>query len=595
MSLTGTTSAQIDIEVAGTPLDPMVYGLLVSAEVDTTMFLPSQFRLVFRGNSTTVLEGGGFQLGVPVMLQVSTGGTPTQLMTGDVTGVEIDYGPEGRMTIVTGLDRSHRLMRGTTTMSYPEMTASDVASLVAGKAGLEPGPTTPTENIYEWLTQPNVSNWAFIQQLAALENRVAFVDSMGLFNFVLPPTPDLAPPPVMSMDEPLMPGQLAMGLNLIRLRSSVTSAEQVPEVTVTGWDPQEAIPVLGVAPSVPSTAMLLDPATEPALVAEEVGATPFFDASTPFAMESAAETRATSIAADLAAAMAEMEGECVGDPSIMAGKAFSIGLAGAPFDGQYVCSAAMHRFEPGNGGYSTWFTVGGMRDRSLFSLASGGGSSDATTQGKVHGLVIGKVMDLADPMSLGRVKVMFPWLSSDYVSAWARTVQMGASIAGGCIWMPEINDEVLVGFDRGDIDYPYVIGNLYNGMNRPEPLPELEPAVASRRLTSRLLHTIQFDDQPPQNGITIRTGDETVTIQLDADQQALNITTTGQVNVEATTAISLKSAADITIEAGGSLSIQATGGISMETTADLSMQGAGGVSVEGSNVSVSAPEISLGA
>ena len=602
MSLTGTTSAQIDIEVEGAPLDPLVYALLISAEVDTTMFVPSQFRLVFRGSSTTVLEGGGLQLGVTVLLQVTTGGLPTPLMTGDITGVEIDYGPEGRLTVVTGLDRSHRLMRGTKTMAYPEMTASDVIPMLLGECEVEPGPIDPTTTTYEWLTQANVSNWTFIQQLAALENRVAFVDRLGMFNFVKPPSPEFAGPPVMSLDEPPMGEQLAMGVNLIRLRSSVTSAEQVPEVNVTGYDPLVAAPVLGLAPSIPSTAMVLDPATEPALLAGEVGATPFFDASTPFEDEGAAENRAMSIAADLAAAMAEMEGECLGNPSIIAGKAFSIGMAGPPFDGQYICSSARHRFEPGNGGYSTWFTVGGMRDRSLFSLASGGGGADPVAAGRVNGLVIGKVMDNEDPESMGRVKVMFPWLSDEYLSAWARTMQFGASIAGGCLWLPEIDDEVLIGFDRGDVHYPYVIGNLYNGVNRPEPPPEVEGGVASRRLTSRMLHTVQFNDGPEAQGIVIRTGDETVSITLDGEQQALTIMSAGQVNIEAADAVSLKAAADFTIEAGGNVSIQAGGqvsvegaaGISLESAASLALQGMD-VSVEGTSVGVTAPEITLGA
>ena len=60
---------------------------------------------------------------------------------------------------------------------------------------------------------------------------------------------------------------------------------------------------------------------------------------------------------------------------------------------------------------------------------------------------------------------MFPWLSPAYISAWARVMQIGASkVGGGFLWIPEIGDEVLIGFDRGSIDHPYVIGNLYNGI-----------------------------------------------------------------------------------------------------------------------------------
>lgn len=596
--MNGTTSAQIDIEVAGAPLDPMLALKLVRADVDTTMFAPSQFTLVFRDHSGDVIELGGFMIGIPVMLQVTTGGAPTPLMVGDVTGVEVEFGPQGRLAVVKGHDRSHRLMRGTKTMSYPEVFASDVVGLLLGESEVEPGVVEPTTVLYEWLTQPNVSDWTFIQQLAALENRVAFVNAEGMFNFMLP-EPEPAPPPPEPM-MPLLPGQVAGGENLVRLRASVSAAEQVPTVMVTGWDPTMAMPVVGVAPTTSATAVIVE---EPALIAEEVGAKPLCDASFPFDSVETAGLRAESIATDIAGAMAEMEGECIGTPSLRAGNAFSIGLVGAPFDGVYLCSRALHRFDPDNGGYRTWFTVGGLRDRSLLSLTSGNGGSDPIAQGRIPGLVIGTVMDLNDPEELGRVKVQFPWLSDTYVSAWARMVQMGASDAGaGCLWLPEMLDEVLVGFDRGDINHPYVIGNLYNGIKRPIPLPPVDPAVANRRLTSRELHTIQFNDGPEQMGIVIRTGTETVTITLDAEEQALTIVSAGQVSIEAAEAISFKAGGDFSIESGGSFSILSSGGASI-TSPDVTIAGeaslsmsAAEVSVEGdATVSVTAPEVTLGA
>ena len=80
---------------------------------------------------------------------------------------------------------------------------------------------------------------------------------------------------------------------------------------------------------------------------------------------------------DIAGALAELEGECVGNPSLLAGESITLGMAGMPFDGYYVCSAARHVFEPDNGGYTTWVTVGGFRDRSLYALSSGAGPADS--------------------------------------------------------------------------------------------------------------------------------------------------------------------------------------------------------------------------
>jgi hypothetical protein len=562
----------------GAPLDPMVYSSLISTEVDSSMFVPSQFRLVFREIPEKVLLPAGLQLGTTVTVTVTSGGAPTPLINAEVTSVETEYGPDGALTVVRGLDLSHRLMRGTATMAYPDMTASDVVLAVLGEAGVIPGEIVETSTVYEWLSQANVSPWVFIQQLANLENYVAYADTMGLFNFGPMPNPSEGLPPVMSYVQPPQGGQLVKGVNLVRLHSTVTGGEQVPAVTVTGYDPKMAAPVVGAAPGIPSTSLSLDPATLPAVVAGEFESPPFLDASRPVDSEGAAMTRARSIAADIAGSLVEMEGECQGNPAVLAGESISIGMAGMPFDGQYIVSSARHVFEPENDGYTTWFTVGGFRDRSTFALASGNSGVEANRP-HISGVVNGTVVDNMDDQNLGRVKVMFPWLAASYVSAWARTVQIGASEAGsGFLWVPEIGDEVLVGFDRGDIDHPYVLGNLYNGVVQPIPAPAIDGVVANRRIASRMRHMIQFDDGPDALGITVQTGTQTCTIKLDDEEQAISIETMGQVTIQA-------GAEGLTINSLGDVDITATGA--------LSMTGAS-ISVEGNiDASVSAPDITV--
>jgi hypothetical protein len=583
-----TTSSQCEILVAFAPLNPLVSGLLVSAEVDSSLFVPSQFRLVFREIPDKVLLPGGLQLATPVSVTVSKDGVPTPLITGEVTAVEVDFEHGESLTIVRGMDKSHRLMRGTATMAYPEMTASDVVTMLVAQAGVIPGEIIPTTNIYPWLTQANVSAWVFIQQLAAMENCVAYADALGLFNFGPMPMPEAGMPPVVTYEIPPMGTQLVMGKNLIRLRAVVSGAEQVPVVTVTGYDPSMAMPVIGPSPTLPSTSQSEDPATLPPVVGGEFGALPFFDASYPFDNEGAAMSRAESIAADIAGALAELEGECIGNSSLLAGASVTVGMAGMPFDGYYVCSAARHVFDPDSGGYTTWVTVGGFRDRSLFALSSGAGPA-TSNRPSIPGLVIGTVIDNIDPENLGQIKVMFPWLSPDYISAWARVMQIGASkVGGGFLWIPEIGDEVLIGFDRGCIDYPYVIGNLYNGIASPLPPPSVQGVVANRRIASRMAHTIQFNDGPEAMGISIMTApveQPPTSIVLDGEQIQITVNSLGQ--VEITGALGVKIAAT-----GGPLTLDAPSiTIGSEDTLSLSLAGTtvavGGTST--SQVSVGSP------
>jgi phage baseplate assembly protein gpV len=586
----GTNSCEVLVE--GAPLNPMVAMYLRSVEVDSTMFVPSQFKLVFQSTPLMVLEPGGLQLAVEVIITASYDMAPVPLITGEITSVEVEYEHGETLTIVRGMDRSHRLMRGTQTMAYPDTMASDVVTMLLGEATVPPGEIIPTSNLYEWLTQANVSAWTFIQQLARLENYVAYSDALGLFNFCPMPKPEEAGAPAMSTDVPALPNQLVMGVNLVSLRAVVSAAEQVPTVITTGYDPQMAMPVLGTFPLVPSSSVLLDPATMPVPVGGEFGATEFNDSSRPLSSEGAALTWAESIASDIAGTMAEIEGECLGNPNLLAGEPITLGMCGPPFEGNYICTGARHVFDPDAGGYTTWVTVGGFRDRSLLALSSGS-SPDDSIRPTIPGLVIGTVVDNLDPQDLGRVKVMFPWLSAEYISAWARVMQIGASKAGsGFLWVPEIDDEVLLGFDRGSIDNPFVIGGLYNGVTMPMPPPSIDGVVANRRIVSRMGHTLQWNDGPDAMGIHIATAPaEGSPCEIKLDGEEIMIT------INSDNSIQIKAAAQLEISTEGELTIKgSTITIGDETTASLTIGGSTiSMGTEAESISIgSAGEVSIG-
>ena len=86
---------------------------------------------------------------------------------------------------------------------------------------------------------------------------------------------------------------------------------------------------------------------------------------------------------------------------------------------------------------------------------------------RIYGAVVGLVTNNKDPEKLGRVKVKFPWMTNDEESHWARIATMDAGKDRGSWWIPEINDEVLCVFEHGDVNFPYVIGGLWNGKDTP--------------------------------------------------------------------------------------------------------------------------------
>ena len=146
---------------------------------------------------------------------------------------------------------------------------------------------------------------------------------------------------------------------------------------------------------------------------------------------------------------------------------------------------------------------------------------------RLFGAVVGIVTNNNDPDRLGRVKVKFPWLSAGDESAWARLAVPMAGNARGVCFLPEIDDEVLVMFDRGDVRLPYVIGALWNGKERP-PVDNADGKNNLRVIKSRSGHVIRFNDEAGKetleivdasggNRVVIDTANKTITVTSGQD------------------------------------------------------------------------------
>lgn len=107
----------------------------------------------------------------------------------------------------------------------------------------------------------------------------------------------------------------------------------------------------------------------------------------------------------------------------------------------------------------------------------------------------GVVVGLVTKVDVGRIKVNFPWLDDNHETDWIRIATMMSGDNRGSFFMPEPQDEVLLGFDQGDPRIPYVVGYLWNGKDSP---PGQD--VRDRRMTSRNGHSIRFLDSTPDGG-----------------------------------------------------------------------------------------------
>ncbi len=190
---------------------------------------------------------------------------------------------------------------------------------------------------------------------------------------------------------------------------------------------------------------------------------------------------------------------------------------------------------------------------------------------ELFGVVAGVVTNIEDPDGLGRIKVKIPRISGDDESNWARVLTFMAGKERGAFFLPEIDDEVLLAFEYGDISMPYVIGSLWNGVDVP-PETNSDGKNNIRLIKSRSGHQIKIDDtdgeekieiidKSDKNKIVIDTKNNTVTIEADKD---IKISApNGKFTVEAKD-IEMKASAAAKIEASADIDVKASGNMNLK-------------------------------
>lgn len=575
---------QLIVEVAGKALPADVAGLLVQGVVDDSRVLADLFELRFRDRDHIVLDKASIKIGVPVKLSVASNesSAPLPLLEGEVTALEKEFDGTGTFTVVRGLDKSHRMTRGRRVTSFQNMTVSDVVRKVAQGAKIPCGTIDPTSGVHKQISQGNLTDWAFLRQLAAdVGAGIAMVN--GKLEFRCPNAASAAPSTATSATDDAM--VLELGRNVLRMRAVVTSAEQVPTVEVRGWDPTTKKAVIGQAPAKTVSAEI---GVKPAELASVFSSQPLVATDSPYRTQGEVKDAAKALAEQVAGGFAELEVVMRGNPKVRAGTAVTLAGVGAPFEGKYTVSASRHVFDP-EVGYSTWVTVSGAQDRSLLGLTGshlGAAAGDA-------GVVIGVVSDCRDPDKRGRVRLKFPWLNDTYVSDWARTVQPGAGRNRGAVIVPEVDDEVLVAFEQGSFQRPYVLGGLHNGMDTlPKGAVELVNSNAGtidrRAFVSRTGHALEMlESASGAQGIKIRTGDGKLFLDLDQKQTKITVHSDGTVLVEAKQGVTVDAGTGSLKLTGQDVSITAKTGVKVDGGGgEVKVSSSSKVSVQGAMVSV---------
>jgi uncharacterized protein involved in type VI secretion and phage assembly len=556
----------------GQAIADAVYEQLVELRVEQSVSLPSKLTLRMSDPDFALVDGTLFDVGVAVKISLPQGSASVEVFDGEIVTVGIDQQGEGVYgceLVVTAFDLSHRLGHDSQVRTFQKQSYGDIIKSMAGECGLRADVHANTSAVkHEYVIQ-TTTNFAFLNELAFRLGCEWWVEAKTL---KVGPRADSQPITLSYVDD------------LRRFKARFGAADRATNVTVKGWDAKaqqtiqvsDTVALSGQSQSVGNVSLATNGRSKSRLFGGKLVSTTLSPATTQEATD-----LAKALGTRLATAELSARGEVVGHPEIKAGTRVKITGMGTKLSGEYYVTTVEHIFGR-NTDLITRFTAGGTTPASIVDLL--GGASERMAPFGLHGLTVAIVTNNKDPDEVGRVKVKFPTLSGDVESAWARMVGVGASSGAGLMVVPELNDEVLVGFQDGDLRYPYVLGGLWSA-KKPPPTKSTDFLHSSKviqwGLTSKAGHSMQFVDgaSDDKSHFKLLLADKKTTFYLGKDKVEI-VANSGK-------PIELKNGqASIVLAANGDITIKGAN-VTIEATQALKGTGATGIELK-SNTSLKA-------
>jgi phage protein D len=559
------------IQIEGQDASPELIKDLLEISVEESLHLPGMFTLVIHNSYLGTVDRSEykewrheklFKIGTQIKIGFVSSTTQDSnfknkseksLIEGEITGIEVHFNEKTEAPIIIrGYDISHRLHRGRYNRSFLNQTDSDIVKKIVKETGIELGKIDPSGTNHEYVFQENQTNMEFLRERAARIGYELFIQD-GKLNFCQP-------------EESKKALTLTWLNEISKFSVRVTSAEQVKAVEVRSWDftqkklitsevtSEKVITETGNGKgSQTSTAFKGKPSNPKMIVVDQ-----------PVATENEAKKMAQALCDELGGEFVYADAQAYGNPQIRPGRVVKLENIGDRYNGKYYITETRHFYSQRV--YTTNFSVRGLRPGNLFSTLS---TQTHLQPGQTF--LVGIVTNNKDPKSWGRVKVKFPTLTEEHESHWARVVTAGAGPNRGFDCLPEVNDEVLVGFEHGDIHRPYIIGNVWNGKDAPPEKVDdsVVKGVRLRTFKTRTGHTLQFveeDKGGSKTGVRLETT-KGHKIYLNDSDQIIEIKTKGGHIIKMNDkdqSISIKSTGNMSIEAQGNLDIKANGIITVK-------------------------------
>ncbi len=201
------------------------------------------------------------------------------------------------------------------------------------------------------------------------------------------------------------------------------------------------------------------------------------------------------------------------------------------------------------------------------------------------------VLDNNDPEKMGRIKVKFVWVQSAE-TAWVRYLSLHAGKSRGWYCLPEVGDEVLVGYENGNPDLPIAIGSLYNKDDNPHADTNNDKNDVKMFITKGG-NQIYFKDESGSEQIKIAMKDGKNVILMEMSGPKISIESqSGDISIKAKNVVidcdekfDIKTGSgDINLKSGGNLNVEGQMNTKVKGGVNANFEGGAIVEIKGSMI-----------
>ncbi len=556
MSKSGTAEAEVftfSITSEGSEIKGH-YGL-IAAEVTKEINKVGYAKLTFLDGDVMdgkfeISEAKEFEPGKEIALKLGRNSKNTQVFKGIVINHNIKVINGRGYLEIECYDKAIVLTARRNNKLFEKKKDSDIISELLGNAGVKKS-VSGTDVKHEQLLQYDATDWDFI--LARAEaNGLVIINEDGKVEVAKPdPTSGSAL-------------ELEFGTDIYDFDLGVSSYAQVPSVETVAWSiaKQKTEKVKSKKPKEVKQGDL-----KASKLAEVMGKEPYGMRSTTPLVKAELQSWADGYANR--AALDKLKGEIsfVGNADLKLNETLTIKGLGKRFNGDGYISGIKHEFSPGS-----WKTTCKLGLQNKYAAQTYDDLHAMPTGGllpAVSGLLIGIVTKThEDPEGLNRVKVKLPtW--DDSKEVWARIISPYASKKVGIVFMPEVNDEVVIGFFNDDPRFPVIVGSLYSGKHEPPYPPDEKNKI--KAIVTREKMKIEFEEE--KKIITIETPGKN-TIIIDDDKKTITVQDQHKNKIETSKdGILIDSAKDVNIKAKGNIVMDAKQKITIKAAMDYAVEG----------------------